>query len=100
MISYWIKVSEDKESKFSNIVYRLMLKLHNPNSGIYNFPWLKKIYEILESCNFSNLFRDQQQYSTKQFLKRSIFDALTQSEQEKWLNDVNTNQFCFNYRIF
>ena len=100
MISYWIKVSEDKESKFSNIVYRLMLKLHNPITGIYNFPWFNKIYEILESCNFSNLFRDQQQYSTKQFLKRSIFDALTQSEQEKWLNDVNTNQFCFNYRIF
>ena len=99
MLSYWIKVSEDSQFKYSNVLYRLMLKLHNP-TGIYNFPWFNKINEILSSCNFYNLWQDQNLYSTKQFLKHTIFDALDKLEQEKWLNSVNTNQYCFNYRIF
>ena len=76
-----------------------MLKLHNP-LGPYNFPWFNKISEILSSCNFSNLWKEQSQYTTKRLLKCTIFDTLTQLEQEKWLNNVNTNQYCFNYRIF
>ena len=99
MLSYWIKVSEDSRFKFSNTIYRLMLKLYNPTS-IYNFPWFRKINEILQSCNFSNLWNDQSQYTTKQFLKCTIFDTLNHLEQEKWLETVNTNQYCFNYRIF
>ena len=80
-----------------------MLKLHNPNTnllGAYNFPWFNKINEILSSCNFSNLWRDQNQYSTKLLLKCTIFDTLDHLEQESWLNNVNTNQDCYNYRIF
>ena len=36
---------------------------------------------------------------TKQFLKSTIFNTLEHLEQEKWINSVNTDQSCYNYRI-
>ena len=99
ILSFWIKVSEDSRFKYSNVIYKSMLQLYHP-AGRYDFPWFRKIKEILTSCNFSNLWQDQSQYSTKQFLKSTIFDSLDNLEQEKWLENINSNQFCFNYRIF
>ena len=98
MISYWIKVSEDKHTKYSNIMYRLLYKLHS--SGAYTFQWFTKINRLLTSCNFSNLWQDQDQYVTKKFLKTNIFEALGMLQQQKWLEDVNNNRVCYNYRIF
>ena len=107
MVSFWIKVSEDKPYKYSNVIYRLMYKLHS--SGAYTFQWFNKIEQILTSCHFSNLWQNQEAYiersdvdplATKAFLKSSIFEAISNFEQEKWLEDVNTNHFCYNYRIF
>ena len=57
--------------------------------------WFAKISDILNSCNFSNLWNDQNQYTTKQYLKSTIFETLDSLEQSKRLNNVQTNQTCF-----
>ena len=98
MISFWIKISEDKSTKYSTIIYNLLYKLHT--SGAYTFVWLNKIKHLLDSCHFSNLWIDQKEYSTKKHLKKSIFEALDHLEQQKWLNEINTNNLCLSYRIF
>lgn len=100
MIAFWMKVSEDKPSKFSNIIYRVMFQLHKNPNPLYNFQWFNKIEQVLSSCNFSNLWRDQENYSTKKLLKNSIFKTLNNLEQQNWLDSVNNNRLCYNYRIF
>ena len=75
-----------------------MFKLHT--SGIYNFQWFNKLSQILDSCNFSNLWINQTQYTTKRHLKPAIFSSLDNLEKQKWLNEVNTSNFCITYRIF
>ena len=98
---YWIKVSEDSKFKYSNVIFRLMYQFHSPDPyRVHHFQWFAKISDILNSCNFSNLWNDQNQYTTKQYLKSTIFETLDSLEQSKWLNNVQTNQTCFNYRIF
>ena len=99
MISFWIKVSEDRPSKYSNIIYRLMHKIHI-TKNYHDFKWFTKIEQILSSCRFSNLWRDQENYATKQLLKNNIFHELHNLEKQQWLEEVNTNRFCYNYRIF
>lgn len=96
MISYWIRVSEEKNTKFSNIMFSLIFKLHS--RGSYFFQWPNKIKTLLDTCHFGNLWRDQENYSTKKHLKNAIFKELDRSEKENWLNEINNS--CFIYRIF
>ena len=96
MLGYWIKLSEDKNTKYSSVIYNLLFKLHN--SGAYHFKWFEKIKQLLDSCNFGHLWLDQTE--NKGQFKRNIFAALDNLEQQKWLNEVNTSNFCHTYRIF
>ena len=98
MLSYWIRVSEDKNSKYSNIMFNLISKLHN--SGAYFFQWPNKIKTLLDTCHFANLWRDQENYSTKKHLKNAIFKELDNVEEQKWLNEINNSSSCLIYRIF
>ena len=98
MLSFWIRVSEDKNTKYSNIMYNLMLKLHSTRG--FCFPWCNKIKQLLDSCNMKNLWLNQEQYSTKKLLKTTIFEALDKLEHRKWLNKVNTSNSGVTYRIF
>ena len=96
MLGYWIKLSEDKSTKYSSVIYNLMFKLHN--SEAYHFKWFEKIKQLLDSCNFGHLWLEQT--GNKGQFKRNIFAALDNLEQQKWLNEVNTSNFCHTYRIF
>ena len=46
MISFWIKVSNNKSTKYSNVMYNLVFKLHS--TGAYNFQWCNKIKQLLD----------------------------------------------------
>ena len=96
MLSFWIKISEDKTTKYSNVMYNLLFKLQN--AGEYSFIWFEKIKQLLDSCNYGQLWTDQTE--NKFHFKRNIFVALDNLEQQKWLNEVNTSNFCLTYRIF
>ena len=94
MLGYWFKVSEDKNSKYSNVIYNLMFKLHNTDA--YSFTWFKKIKQILDSCNYGHLWHEV----NKSQFKKNLFKALDNLEYENWFNNVNTSNQCYIYRIF
>ena len=98
LISFWIKISEDKPMKYATVIYNLMYKLHI--SGKFYFPWIQNIKDILYSCNFKNLWDNQSDYSTKSLLKTNIFKTLEDLYRVKWKNEVFTNQYTVIYRMY
>jgi len=100
MISFWIKVSdsEGKASKFSNIFYKLIYKLHVNN--IYNSPWLLKIKSLL--CNSGNpsFWFNQEDYTSKIFMKSILAKHFEDQYIQEWNLEVNRNRKCVIYRIF
>ncbi len=73
MINYWLRIQNSKESKLSNIMYRLMYNMFN--ADVYKFKWLSRIKCILDHCGYSNMFNDVSNVSTK-WLKTSIEQKL------------------------
>lgn len=98
IISFWIKISEDKPMKFATLFYNLMYKLHV--SGQFYFSWVENVKNILYSCNFQNLWDHQHDYATKQFLKSSIYKALDDIYVESWKHEIFTNQYTTIYRMY
>ena len=100
MISFWIKVSdpEGKASKFSNIFYKLIYKLHVNN--IYDSPWLLKIKSLL--CNSGNpsFWFNQEDYTSKIFMKSILAKHFEDQYIQEWNLEVNRNRKCVIYRIF
>ena len=65
-------------------------------SGAYQFKWLDKVKQLLNKCKFSNLYIQQEQYSTKVHLKKSIFSTLDDIEKLNWYEQVAANCCCHN----
>ena len=54
LVLYWYTLARSKNSKLSNVVYRLMHSLYE--KGLYQSPWLKKIKSILDNCGLSYIW--------------------------------------------
>ena len=98
IISFWLKISEDKPRKYSTIMYNLMFKLHT--SRQFYFSWIENVKYILHSCKFINLWERQFEYSTKVMHKTNIFRALDNKCVESWKREVLNNRYSNTYRIY
>ena len=97
LISFWMKISEGKETKLSYIIYKLILKLHQAD---YNFGWIEYIKNILEKCNLLDLWENQEQYESKIHFKSQIFRDLEFLQLCQWETDVYNHRRCKCYRMF
>ena len=98
IVSFWLKISEDKNKKIATKFYKIMLKLQI--AGEYDFKWLNKVQSILVSTGYSNLWEMQDQYDTKYQISKNlpvaIREAIVSVTQEK----IQTGSRCTNYKIF
>ena len=69
-------------------------------NGSYQFKWLDKVKELLTKCKFSNLYIQQEQYTTKIHLKKTIFSTLDDIEKQNWYEQLFKNSCCHTYRCF
>ena len=98
MLLFWIKVSEDKNSKIATKMYKIMFNFQN--NDCYSFPWASKIIDILDSCGYSYLWAQQQQYEPKIALFHSISQNIDDNILSGWNEKVQSGSRCKNYRIF
>ena len=83
MISYWSKLLCQKESKLSNIMYKV---IHQYNShGVYTSPWLSEIKNILDNTGHSFIWLSQ--ILPENF---SIVHAVKNSLQDQYVQEWNT----------
>ena len=77
MVSYWAKFIDGKQSKLSNILYKLCIALSNIEGK--NFIWLSSVKGILKECGLAYIWNTQT-FQNTEWLKanpdRSIHIAL------------------------
>ena len=98
MLSFWIKVSEDKDSKIAKNIYSIMYRLQN--AGNYSFPWLSRIKSILDNSGNSFLWEQQFDFETKLPFYKGISQNLYDCILSVWFEKVESGSRCTNYKVF
>jgi hypothetical protein len=73
MVSYWEKIIDVKQSKLSNILYKLCLALFNIEGK--NFIWLFSVKGILNECGLAYIWNTQT-FQNTEWLKLNIKQTL------------------------
>ena len=97
MIGFWLRIVNSKESKLSNIFYRLLRKLYEDNE--YNSCWIHKIKTILDSCGMSNVWENPDNFNNS-WIIASVEMKLKDMERQMWHAEVERNILCSNYKLF
>ena len=97
MIRFWCRILNRKEFKLSYLLYKLMY-INFVNYG-YENKWLSFIQNILNSCGMSNIWLDQNSYSTD-WLSSSVEQKLKDKFFQEWSENMNSTSKGLCYRIF
>ena len=97
MIGFWSKIVTAKESKLSNVFYRLLRKLYETNE--YKSDWIHKIKTILDSCGMSNIWEYPENFNHC-WIVNSVELKLKDMEKQMWHAEVERNILCKNYKLF
>merc|ERR1712240_270308 len=97
MVVFWHKTITGLNTKLS---YRLLYlqnkrREQNPEAA----PWLKKIEEILNSCNMRNVWLNPKSYQPLQ-IKTEITKQLTNTYIQAWKGEVAIKSSYITYRSF
>ena len=98
ILSFWIKVSEDKDSKIAKNIYSIMYRFQN--TGNYSFQWLNKVKSILDNAGHSYLWEQQNQIETKLPYYTCVSQSLYDCMLSWWFEKVETGSRCTNYKVF
>ena len=97
MISYWSKLLCQKESKLSNIMYKVIYQYNS--HVVYTSPWLSEIKNILGNTGHSFICLSQilpDNFSIVHAVKNSLQDQYVQ----EWNTIINNSSKCVLYRTF
>ena len=62
-------------------------------------PWLKKVKEILESCNMINIWQNPRSLKPNQ-LRKTLTKQLTNKYKLTWLSEMEAMSSCVTYKTF
>ena len=97
MIGFWLRIVKSKESKLSNVFYRLLRNLYEVNE--YKSSWIHKIKTILDSCGMSNIWEHPENFNPL-WIINSVDMKLKDMERQVWHAEVERNILCSNYKAF
>jgi hypothetical protein len=99
MISFWIKLFKDKETKLSRILYKYFF-LHKSALDIgANFKWIRCIQNILQECSLNHIWVSQK-VDNEKWLISAINQNLNCQFQQKWSSDCNASSKSMIYNLF
>ena len=97
MVCFWHKIQTGLNMKLS---YRLLYLLNNLNEqNQYSSPWLKKVEQILDSCNMRNIWLNPKSCKPNQ-LRTAVTQQLTNIYKQKLVSEVAVRSSCITYRTF
>ena len=106
MVCFWHKISTGLNTKLAYRLLYLLNKLYEQNKSRplnkqikTHFLWLKKIEQILNSCNMRHVWLSPKSYKPN-WLKQEIMQKLIKLNKETWLKEVATKSSCRTYRTF
>ena len=102
MVSYWIKLINGNENKFSTVMYsRLLHKMLN--SG-YESPWLLYIKKILDECGMSDVWISQHLLRGNKAMADHVLMSLERRLKDqfvqRWREDLDNHSSCNLYKKY
>jgi hypothetical protein len=97
MVSYWANIVAGKSGKLNNVLYSILLQMHNNN--IYSSSWLLEIKSILDRCGMSNIWITHS-FPSKNWLKISLKQRLYDIGVQEWYSRVAEHSSCNTYKLF
>ena len=94
-IAYWSKLIAGKDSKLSNLLYKLCL-LDTENIEL---KWTRNIKNILDSCGLSNIWL-YQTFRNDNWLKLKVKQTLLDQFTQEWRSKVQNSPKALNYRLY
>ena len=73
--------------------------MHDDVENVFCSRWIQNVKSILDRSGFGECW-DNQEILNVTWFKRAIDLRLKDIDRQDWLNDVNENGQCLNYRIF
>ena len=100
MLNYWFTLSDpSKHCKFSNTIYRFLLKAYVSN--VYKSPFLTFVHNTLNSLGFSGDWIGQfENRCTAASFKTKIKQRLKDQYIQGWFSDLDSKDICYNYKLF
>ena len=102
MVCFWHKIITGINSKLSYRLLYLLNKIKEQNQDEQNkpsSPWLKKVKEILESCNMINIWQNPKSFKPNQ-LRKTLTKQLTNKYKLTWLSEMEAMSSCITYKTF
>ena len=97
MVNFWLRLLNDKNSKYSKIVYHMLLSMVHNNVG--KSAWITYIRHILSENGFNNVWCEPLHYNrywVDHVFKQRLKDQFIQT----WNENVYESSKGINYRIF
>ena len=98
IVSFWAKISDGKELKFSSLMYKLIYGLHL--NGTYHSPWLLEVKKILCNSGNPNFWFNQDTKPHINTLKAVLSSQLNDQFLQDWNYQIYNNRRCIFYRTF
>ena len=93
MITLWIKLESENQSKISCKVFQLSKAMYEAN--IYKPKWVHYVKNLLDKTGFSNMWTHVNDFNSK-WLKSSLQLRIDDLAKQDWLSEVHTNSKCVN----
>jgi len=97
MLNYWLRNLLSKDSKYSNILYRIIY--YKYINDFFQCPWLNYIKRILDNCGLSNVWEFQGLFD-KNWVSSKVKSILHDQFLQKWNSEIENSSKCICYKIF
>ena len=97
MLSYWCRIVNSKENKFSHLMYKLMYELDK--KAVCKFKWLDCVKNILDNSGLSYIWITQDP-GRPSWLKKIVTNTLKDQFKQQWAGEIHESRKCINYRMF
>ena len=98
MISFWLRLTQDKPQRLIYVVYSFIIKMRNKNQ--YESQWIEKIVEILQNCGMFHYWKNQNQNMDIQYINSCINVRINDIWLQSWNARINSTYRCTYYKNF
>ena len=100
MIGFWTRIVSGKQTKYSYIMYQLMLKINDQIGNEFPSQWIYFVKATLENAGHGNIWIDQGRCLSRNQILRLMKARISDMNLQDWRMKTWENRICTNYRIF
>ena len=102
MIGYWVRLVKGKQSKYSLILFKFLLRLQSEGQSLVNIKsqWVEFLADSFDYAGLGNVWRAQGEGYSAAWIMNTMKTRLSDMSIQEWSAATWSNRICTNYRMF